>query len=160
MNPGGEENIESWQEILPGRLNPKLNADFLSSILIKPPKTMAALPTMRPLGCLKTLFRAQDAFQPQMTRRFISTAYSKRPERVPLPPNLPQQFLSQLPVRMQPQNGTCSLKSPTNYPLAFCTDCSRSFSFQIRQGLPCSSFHQQSMQRPRREDHRVPAGRP
>lgn len=23
MNPGGEENIESWQEILPGRLNSK-----------------------------------------------------------------------------------------------------------------------------------------
>ncbi|KAJ5786386.1 Ribosomal protein L19 [Penicillium pulvis] len=71
---------------------------------------MAALPTMRPLGCLRTLFRAQDAFQPQMSRRFISTAYSKRPERVPLPPNLPQQFLSQLPVRMQPQNATKPVK--------------------------------------------------
>ncbi|KAJ5912788.1 Ribosomal protein L19 [Penicillium tannophilum] len=65
---------------------------------------------MRPLGCLRTLFRAQDAFQPQMSRRFISTAYSKRPERVPLPPNLPQQFLSQLPVRMQPQNATKPVK--------------------------------------------------
>ncbi|KAJ5524207.1 Ribosomal protein L19 [Penicillium sp. IBT 35674x] len=71
---------------------------------------MAALPTMRPLGCLRTLFRAQDAFQPQMSRRFISTAYSKRPERVPLPPNLPQQFLSQLPVRMQPQNASKPVK--------------------------------------------------
>ncbi|KAJ6110725.1 Ribosomal protein L19 [Penicillium sp. IBT 16267x] len=71
---------------------------------------MAALPTLRPLGCLRTLFRTQDAIQPQMTRRFISTAYSKRPERVPLPPNLPQQFLSQLPVRMQPQNASKPVK--------------------------------------------------
>ncbi|KAJ5947904.1 Ribosomal protein L19 [Penicillium verhagenii] len=71
---------------------------------------MAALPTMRPLGCLRSLIRTQDAFQPQMTRRFISTAYSKRPERVPLPPNLPQQFLSQLPLRMQPQNASKPVK--------------------------------------------------
>ncbi|KAJ5649361.1 Ribosomal protein L19 [Penicillium longicatenatum] len=78
---------------------------------------MAALPTMRPLGCLRTLFRAQDVIQPQMTRRFISTAYSKRPERVPLPPNLPQQFLSQLPVRMQPQNAARSASKPVKvYP--------------------------------------------
>lgn len=66
---------------------------------------MAALPTMRQLGCLRTLLKTQEAVQPQIGRRFISTIYSQRPERVPLPLNLPKQFLSQLPERMQPQNG-------------------------------------------------------
>lgn len=37
VNPGGEENIESWQGILPADSIPKLNADFLSLIRIKPP---------------------------------------------------------------------------------------------------------------------------
>ncbi|KAJ5573470.1 uncharacterized protein N7459_007897 [Penicillium hispanicum] len=71
---------------------------------------MAALPTMRQLGCLRSLLRSQDAFKPHMGRRLISTAYSQRPERVPLPPNLPKQFLSQLPERLQPQNGPKPVK--------------------------------------------------
>ncbi|KAJ6007544.1 hypothetical protein N7540_011520 [Penicillium herquei] len=71
---------------------------------------MAALPTMRPLGCLRSLIRPQELMQSQITRRLISTAYSKRPERVPLPPNLPEQFLSQLPTRLQPQNGPKPVK--------------------------------------------------
>lgn len=65
---------------------------------------MAALPAMRQLGCLRSLARTQDAILPQ-TRRWISTTYSQRPERVPLPPNLPEQFRSQLPSRLQPENG-------------------------------------------------------
>jgi hypothetical protein len=67
--------------------------------------TMAALPAMRQLGCLRSLFNTQEAIQPQISRRFISTAYSQRPKRVPFPSNLPEQFLSQIPVRHQPQNG-------------------------------------------------------
>jgi hypothetical protein len=67
--------------------------------------TMAALPAMRQLGCLRSLFKSQEAIQPQISRRFISTAYSQRPKRVPFPSNLPEQFLSQIPVRHQPQNG-------------------------------------------------------
>ncbi|KAJ5796941.1 uncharacterized protein N7518_005481 [Penicillium psychrosexuale] len=63
---------------------------------------MAALPAMRPLGCLRSLLRALEPIQPFMNRRFISTAYSKRPERVPLPPNMPEQFLSQIPLRFRP----------------------------------------------------------
>ena len=60
---------------------------------------------MRQLSCLKSVFKIQEPMLSTMTRRSISTAYSKKPARVPLPPNLPQQFLSQIPVRMQPQNG-------------------------------------------------------
>ncbi|CDM35895.1 hypothetical protein DTO013E5_5407 [Penicillium roqueforti] len=63
---------------------------------------MAALPAMRPLGCLRSLLRASEPVQPFINRRFISTAYSKRPERVPLPPNMPEQFLSQIPLRFRP----------------------------------------------------------
>ena len=66
---------------------------------------MAALPTMRPLGCLRSFLRTQEAIQPNLNRRWISTIYSKRPERVPLPPNIPEQFLSQIPKRLQPENG-------------------------------------------------------
>lgn len=70
--------------------------------------TMAALPTMRQLGCLRSLIKTTEAVQPQIGGRFISTAYSQRPQRVPLPPNLPEQFLSQIPVRHQPGNdGMC-----------------------------------------------------
>ncbi|CAG8087893.1 unnamed protein product [Penicillium nalgiovense] len=63
---------------------------------------MAALPAMRPLGCLRSLVRASEPIQPFINRRFISTTYSKRPERVPLPPNMPEQFLSQIPLRFRP----------------------------------------------------------
>ncbi|KAJ6132509.1 Mitochondrial ribosomal protein [Penicillium samsonianum] len=63
---------------------------------------MAALPAMRPLGCLRSLMRASEPIQPFINRRFISTSYSKRPERVPLPPNMPEQFLSQIPLRFRP----------------------------------------------------------
>lgn len=66
---------------------------------------MAALPTMRQFGCLRSLIKTQEATHSQIGRRFISSIYSQRPERVPLPPNLPKQFLSQLPERMQPDNG-------------------------------------------------------
>ncbi|KAJ5182557.1 hypothetical protein N7492_000173 [Penicillium capsulatum] len=65
---------------------------------------MAAVPTMRQLNCLRSLLRSQDSIQPQITRRWISTRYSQRPEPVPFPPNLPKQFLSQIPARLQPQN--------------------------------------------------------
>ncbi|KAK9856905.1 uncharacterized protein MYU51_021331 [Penicillium brevicompactum] len=63
---------------------------------------MAALPAMRPLGCLRSLMRASEPLQPMINRRFISTAYSKRPERVPLPSDMPPQFLSQIPPRFRP----------------------------------------------------------
>ncbi|KAJ5345419.1 hypothetical protein N7452_003423 [Penicillium brevicompactum] len=66
---------------------------------------MAALPAMRPLGCLRSLMRASEPLQPMINRRFISTAYSKRPERVPLPSDMPPQFLSQIPPRFRPDPG-------------------------------------------------------
>jgi hypothetical protein len=88
-------------EILPVRAKTQRRlCQLLSNIT-----TMAALPTMRQLGCLRALLKTQEAVQPQIGRRFISSIYSQRPERVPLPPNLPKQFLSQLPERMQPENG-------------------------------------------------------
>ncbi|KAJ5512688.1 hypothetical protein N7463_002240 [Penicillium fimorum] len=71
---------------------------------------MAALPAMRPLGCLRSLARASEPIQPFINRRFISTAYSKRPERVPLPPNMPQQFLTQIPLRFRPDPERAPLK--------------------------------------------------
>ncbi|KAJ5688912.1 hypothetical protein N7462_003304 [Penicillium macrosclerotiorum] len=71
---------------------------------------MAALPAMRQLGCLRSMIKPQGAIQQQLGRRFITTRYSQRPERVPLPPTLPQQFLSQLPARMQPQNAPKPIK--------------------------------------------------
>ncbi|KAJ6155743.1 hypothetical protein N7470_006309 [Penicillium chermesinum] len=73
---------------------------------------MASLPTMRPLGCLRSLLRTREAMQPNLNCRWISTAYSKRPERVPLPPNLPKQFISQIPKRFQPENGKKACKDP------------------------------------------------
>ncbi|KAJ6107140.1 hypothetical protein N7523_008463 [Penicillium sp. IBT 18751x] len=71
---------------------------------------MAGLPAMRQLGCLRSLFKTQEAIQPQINRRFISTAYSQRPKRVPFPSNLPEQFLSQIPARHQPQNAPKPIK--------------------------------------------------
>ncbi|KAJ5145832.1 Ribosomal protein L19, partial [Penicillium bovifimosum] len=71
---------------------------------------MAALPTMRPLGCLRTLMRPSGPITPIVNRRFISTAYSKRPERVPLPPNMPEQFLTQIPLRFRPDPAREPLK--------------------------------------------------
>lgn len=68
--------------------------------------TMATSQAMRQLGCLRSLTKASTATQSQIGCRFISTAYSQRPKRVPLPPNLPEQFLSQIPARHQPGNGT------------------------------------------------------
>ncbi|CAI7577099.1 unnamed protein product [Penicillium bialowiezense] len=61
-----------------------------------------ALPAMRPLGCLRSLMRASEPLQPMINRRFISTAYSKRPEAVPLPKDMPPQFLSQISPRFRP----------------------------------------------------------
>lgn len=63
-----------------------------------------ALPAMRPLGCLRSLVRAYEPV-PMINRRFISTAYSKRPEKVPLPKDMPPQFLSQIPLRFRPDPG-------------------------------------------------------
>ncbi|CAG8920318.1 unnamed protein product [Penicillium salamii] len=56
---------------------------------------------MRPLGCLRSLVRAYEPLS-MINRRFISTAYSKRPEKVPLPKDMPPQFLSQIPLRFRP----------------------------------------------------------
>lgn len=69
---------------------------------------------MRQLGCLRSLIEAQKTTQPQIGRRFISSIYSQRPERVPLPQNLPKQFLSQLPERLQPDNGMLLLDQGGN----------------------------------------------
>ncbi|KAJ6034757.1 uncharacterized protein N7446_009512 [Penicillium canescens] len=70
---------------------------------------MAALPAMRPLGCLRSLMRPSEPITPFVNRRFISTAYSKRPQRIPLPQNIPEQFLSQIPLHYRPD--------PTKEPL-------------------------------------------
>ncbi|KAI9930071.1 hypothetical protein ASPWEDRAFT_147629 [Aspergillus wentii DTO 134E9] len=71
---------------------------------------MAAFtPTMRQLGCLRPLMRTQQLIQPQI--RSISTAYSIRPEPTPLPAKLPKSFLSQLPARLQPNQGRKKLRT-------------------------------------------------
>ncbi|KAJ5794665.1 Ribosomal protein L19 [Penicillium paradoxum] len=71
---------------------------------------MAALPAMRPLGCLRSLMKASEPIQPLINRRFLSTAYSKRPQRVPLPQNMPEQFLTQIPLRFRPDPAREPLK--------------------------------------------------
>ncbi|CAG8206494.1 unnamed protein product [Penicillium olsonii] len=68
-----------------------------------------ALPAMRPLGCLRSLMRAYEPL-PMINRRFISTAYSKRPEKLPLPEDMPPQFLSQIPLRFRPDPDRQPLK--------------------------------------------------
>ena len=100
---GGGTESRGLAEILPVSAGPAKTQRRLSS-LVTSITTMATLPAMRQLGCLRSLARTQDAILPQ-TRRWISTTYSQRPERVPLPPNLPEQFRSQLPSRLQPENG-------------------------------------------------------
>ncbi|KAJ5664840.1 uncharacterized protein N7477_007288 [Penicillium maclennaniae] len=62
---------------------------------------MAGLPAMRQLACLRSLFKTQEAIQPQISRRFISTAYSQRPKRVPFPSNLPNNS-SPKPIKVYP----------------------------------------------------------
>jgi hypothetical protein len=62
---------------------------------------------MRPLGCLRSLMRPSESITPFINRRFISTAYSKRPQRIPLPQNIPEQFLSQIPLHYRPDPSTC-----------------------------------------------------
>ncbi|KAL2789135.1 translation protein SH3-like domain-containing protein [Aspergillus keveii] len=54
-------------------------------------------------GCLRSLMKPQSIIQSQLSRRSVSTAYSARPEPVPLPANLPAQFLRQLPERLRPR---------------------------------------------------------
>lgn len=101
--------IGAWRKFC--RSTPSKTRLRLSCLYPQIITTMAALPTMRPLGCLRSLLKTQEVFQPQMGRRFLSTAYSQRPQRVPLPQNLPEQFLSQVPTRMRPENGMyCSRK--------------------------------------------------
>ncbi|KKK26700.1 mitochondrial 54S ribosomal protein [Aspergillus rambellii] len=64
---------------------------------------MAALPQFtRQLGCFRSLVKPQPLMQSQISCRSISTVYSQRPEPTPLPSKLPQQFLSQIPERLQP----------------------------------------------------------
>ncbi|KAF7718834.1 Uncharacterized protein PECH_005834 [Penicillium ucsense] len=85
---------------------------------------MAALPTMRPLGCLRSLWNAPDMIPSQITRRCLSTVYSQRPKRVPLPQGVPEQFLSQLPTRMRPENAPKPIKvfNPPPSARKACTD--------------------------------------
>ncbi|KAL4787824.1 translation protein SH3-like domain-containing protein [Aspergillus varians] len=54
----------------------------------------------RQLGCLRSLAKSQPLNLSQS--RTITTIYSSRPERTPLPTNLPKQFLSQIPERLKP----------------------------------------------------------
>lgn len=56
-----------------------------------------AAPLVRQLGCL----RLTPSIQQPATRRCISTIYSARREPTPLPSNIPEQFLSQLPSRLK-----------------------------------------------------------
>lgn len=61
-------------------------------------------PFTRQLGCLRSFMRAQELIQPQINRS-ISTVHSPKPEPVALPAKLPEQFLSQLPLRLRPDHG-------------------------------------------------------
>lgn len=119
---------------------------------------MAALPAMRPLGCLRSLVQASAPMQPFINRRFISTAYSKRPERVPLPPNMPEQFLSQIPLRFRPDPGmSCSIEWKSTRALLIAAISCRA---PAPQDLPCSAFCSQSMQGPHRSGYRIAIGSP
>ena len=63
-----------------------------------------SLPMMCPLGCLKAV--TPRLVRPQLCwRRHLSTIYSQKPERVPLPAKLPKEFFSQLPKRFRPDHG-------------------------------------------------------
>jgi len=62
-----------------------------------------SLPMVSPLGCLKAV--TPRLVPPQICwRRHLSTIYSQRPERVPLPTKLPKEFFSQLPKRLRPDH--------------------------------------------------------
>ncbi|KAL4939150.1 hypothetical protein BDV06DRAFT_199388 [Aspergillus oleicola] len=54
----------------------------------------------RQLGCIRLSMKPQPLNRTQL--RTITTAYTPKPEPVPLPADLPKQFLSQLPTRMRP----------------------------------------------------------
>ncbi|KAJ5104754.1 hypothetical protein NUU61_002101 [Penicillium alfredii] len=71
---------------------------------------MAALPAMRQLGCLRSLMRTPKFSPMHLSSRFISTVYSKKPEPIPFPQNLPQQFRSQIPIRLQPEQAPKKMK--------------------------------------------------
>ncbi|KAF3396105.1 54S ribosomal protein IMG1 [Penicillium rolfsii] len=108
------EQIRGLAEILPVGSIQNSTPTFLSST--QTITTMAALPTMRPLGCLRSLFKTQEVVKPQLGLRLLSTAYSQRPQRVPLPQSLPEQFLSQVPVRLRPENAPQPIKVYTPPP--------------------------------------------
>jgi large subunit ribosomal protein L19 len=77
-----------------------------------------SLPMVRPLGCLKAM--TPSLVPPQICwRRHLSTIYSQKPERVPLPANLPKEFYSQLPERLRPDNGRYLLSPSGIYLLRF-----------------------------------------
>lgn len=66
--------------------------------------TMASIQSaIRPFGCLRTVCR--EFKNQQSPRRFLTTAYSVRKERVPFPENLPEQFKSQIKPALQPGRG-------------------------------------------------------
>ncbi|KAK2756443.1 hypothetical protein FQN54_005336 [Arachnomyces sp. PD_36] len=71
----------------------------------------ASLPTIRPLGCWKSVFRGLA--QQKNGRRSLSTIYSAPRERPPIPQGLPQQFHSQLPPGLRP---TAAPKEVKIYP--------------------------------------------
>ncbi|EAW12680.1 mitochondrial 54S ribosomal protein bL19m [Aspergillus clavatus NRRL 1] len=85
---------------------------------------MAAFsPILRQLGCSKSIFKTEGLLRPQLSRT-LTTVYSPKPEPAPLPAKLPKAFASQLPTRLQPNNGRKKLKiyPPPPSPRANCKD--------------------------------------
>ncbi|ODM20853.1 hypothetical protein SI65_03906 [Aspergillus cristatus] len=64
-------------------------------------------PIMRQLGCLRPLLKTPESI---LGRRTISTAYTPKPDAVPLPSKLPKTFMSQLPTQLRPDQAPKKLK--------------------------------------------------
>ncbi|OOF94789.1 hypothetical protein ASPCADRAFT_208449 [Aspergillus carbonarius ITEM 5010] len=81
-------------------------------------------PILQQLGCFRSLLRPQSLVQSssQVGRRTLSTVYSAKPEPQPLPANLPEQFLRQLPLRMRPNPERKTRKIPPPPPAPKCKD--------------------------------------
>ncbi|PYH48854.1 mitochondrial 54S ribosomal protein bL19m [Aspergillus saccharolyticus JOP 1030-1] len=80
---------------------------------------------LQQLGCFRSLVSRPNTMlqTPSVAgRRMLSTVWSAKPKPVPLPKELPEQFLAQLPHRMRPELAPKKRKIPRPPPGPACKD--------------------------------------
>ncbi|RAL12754.1 mitochondrial 54S ribosomal protein bL19m [Aspergillus homomorphus CBS 101889] len=82
---------------------------------------------LQQLGCVRSLFttttsRSTTLQTPMVGRRMLSTVYSAKPDPIPFPKGLPDQFYSQIPKRMRPDLAPKKLKIVPPPPAPQCKD--------------------------------------